>query len=68
MLVAISAIQHKLKFFTAQTVFTLQQILGFWHGFQAGTSKVVPSVTAITGNPVVVHMKVVACSTYIIIL
>ena len=44
-------------------VFTV--ILGSWHGFQAGISKVVPSVT---GHPVVAHMKVVACSAYTIIL
>ena len=32
------------------------------------TSKVVPSLTTITGNPVVVLRKVVACSAYVIIL
>ena len=68
MLVAISAIQHNLKVFTAQTVFTYPLILVSWHGFQAGTFKVVPSITTITGNPVLVHMKVVACSAYIVIL
>ena len=68
MLVASSAIKHKVKAFTVQTVFTLPLTLGSRHGFQTGTSKVVPSITTITGNPVVVHMRVAARSAYIVIL
>ena len=59
-----SAFQHELRVFTVQTATDP----GLLTGFQAGTSKVVPSLTTITGNPVVVHMKAVACCAYIIIL
>ena len=59
-----SAFQHELRVFTVQTA----SDPGLLTGFQAGTSKVVPSLTTITGNPVVVLVKVVACSAYVIIL
>ena len=60
------AFQHELRVFTVQTATDP----GLLTGVQAGTSKtkVVPSLTTITGNPVVVLVKVVACSAYVIIL
>ena len=59
-----SAFHHEFRVFTVQTATDP----GLLTGFQAGTSKVAPSLTTIMGNPVVVLMKVVACSAYVIIL
>ena len=59
-----NAFQHELRAFIVQTATDP----GLLTGCQAGTSKVVPSLTTITGNPVVVLVKVVACSAYVIIL
>ena len=59
-----SAFQHELRVFTVQTATDP----GLLTSFQAGTSKVVPSLATVTVNPVVVLMKVVACSACVIIL
>lgn len=54
-----STIQHE---FHSSDSLHVALVLGSGHGFQAGTPKVVQSVATIIGNPVVVHMKGVACS------